>query len=92
LVGPPETRNVVTITIVTSGILPRRQHVDSRPAGRASCGSSSRPESTPTSAAGQPNRLEAKRLGVTEKTVKAHLTQIYAAIGVTDRVQATPFE
>jgi DNA-binding NarL/FixJ family response regulator len=40
-------------------------------------------------AAGQPNRLVAKQLGVTEKTVKAHLTQIYAAIGVTDRVQAT---
>lgn len=40
-------------------------------------------------AAGHPNRLVAKHLGVTEKTVKAHLTQIYAAIGVTDRVQAT---
>ena len=39
--------------------------------------------------AGQPNRLVAKQLGVTEKTVKAHLTQIYAAIGVSDRVQAT---
>lgn len=40
-------------------------------------------------AAGLPNRLVGKRLGVSEKTVKAHLTQIYAAIGVTDRVQAT---
>ncbi len=40
-------------------------------------------------AAGQPNRLVAKHLGVSEKTVKSHLTQIYAAIGVTDRVQAT---
>jgi DNA-binding NarL/FixJ family response regulator len=40
-------------------------------------------------AAGQPNRLVAKHLGVSEKTVKAHLTQIYAAIGVRDRVQAT---
>lgn len=38
---------------------------------------------------GQPNRLVARQLGVTEKTVKAHLTQIYVAIGVTDRVQAT---
>ncbi len=27
-------------------------------------------------AAGQPNRLVAKHLGVSEKTVKAHLTQI----------------
>ncbi len=40
-------------------------------------------------AEGHPNRLVAKRLGVSEKTVKAHLTQIYAALGVTDRVQAT---
>lgn len=40
-------------------------------------------------AEGLPNRLVAKRLGLSEKTVKAHLTQIYAAIGVADRVQAT---
>lgn len=39
-------------------------------------------------AEGLPNRLVAKRLGVSEKTVKAHLTQIYASLGVTDRVQA----
>lgn len=39
-------------------------------------------------AAGLPNRLVARRLDISEKTVKAHLTQIYAAIGVTDRVQA----
>lgn len=39
-------------------------------------------------AEGLPNRLVARRLGVSEKTVKAHLTQIYATIGVTDRVQA----
>jgi DNA-binding NarL/FixJ family response regulator len=37
---------------------------------------------------GLPNRLVARRLGVSEKTVKAHLTQIYSAIGVGDRVQA----
>lgn len=39
-------------------------------------------------AVGLPNRLVARRLDISEKTVKAHLTQIYAAIGVTDRVQA----
>lgn len=39
-------------------------------------------------AQGLPNRLVARQLGVSEKTVKAHLTQIYATIGVTDRVQA----
>ena len=38
--------------------------------------------------AGLPNRLVARRLDISEKTVKAHLTQIYATIGVTDRVQA----
>lgn len=40
-------------------------------------------------AAGLPNRLVARELGISEKTVKAHLTQVYAALGVTDRVQAT---
>lgn len=39
-------------------------------------------------ATGLPNRLIARRLDISEKTVKAHLTQIYAALGVADRVQA----
>jgi DNA-binding NarL/FixJ family response regulator len=39
-------------------------------------------------AAGLSNRLIAGRLGISEKTVKAHLTQVYLALGVTDRVQA----
>lgn len=39
-------------------------------------------------AEGLPNRLVARRLAISEKTVKAHLTQIYATLGVTDRVQA----
>ena len=37
---------------------------------------------------GMPNKLIARRLGISEKTVKAHLTSIFRAIGVTDRVQA----
>lgn len=40
-------------------------------------------------AAGLPNRMVARRLGVSEKTVKAHLTQIYQVLDVSDRVQAT---
>jgi DNA-binding NarL/FixJ family response regulator len=40
-------------------------------------------------ATGLPNRLIGRRLDISEKTVKAHLTQIYAALGVADRVQAT---
>jgi DNA-binding NarL/FixJ family response regulator len=39
-------------------------------------------------AAGHPNKVIARRLGISEKTVKSHLTNIYRQIGVTDRVQA----
>jgi DNA-binding NarL/FixJ family response regulator len=39
-------------------------------------------------AGGLANKLIARRLGITERTVKAHLTNIFAAIGVTDRTQA----
>ncbi len=34
------------------------------------------------------NKLIARDLGISEKTVKAHLTTIFQRIGVTDRVQA----
>jgi DNA-binding NarL/FixJ family response regulator len=37
---------------------------------------------------GLPNKLIARELGITEKTVKAHLTTIFQRIDVTDRVQA----
>lgn len=37
---------------------------------------------------GLPNKLIARRLEISEKTVKAHLTRVYAQIGVTDRTQA----
>jgi DNA-binding NarL/FixJ family response regulator len=37
---------------------------------------------------GLPNKLIARDLGISEKTVKAHLTTIFQRIGVTDRVQA----
>jgi len=39
-------------------------------------------------ARGLPNKLIARQLGIAEKTVKAHLTQIYGQIGVSDRTQA----
>ncbi len=38
---------------------------------------------------GHSNRIIARQLGITERTVKAHLTNIYQRIGVRDRVQAT---
>jgi DNA-binding NarL/FixJ family response regulator len=39
-------------------------------------------------AEGLPNKLIARRLGISEKTVKAHLTSVFRAIGVDDRTQA----
>jgi DNA-binding NarL/FixJ family response regulator len=38
--------------------------------------------------AGLANKQIARRLGITERTVKGHLTAVYSAIGVTDRTQA----
>jgi DNA-binding NarL/FixJ family response regulator len=37
---------------------------------------------------GLPNKAIARKLGITERTVKAHLTNIYQRLGVTDRTQA----
>jgi DNA-binding NarL/FixJ family response regulator len=39
-------------------------------------------------AEGLPNKLIARRLEISEKTVKAHLTSIYQQINVSDRTQA----
>lgn len=39
-------------------------------------------------AQGQPNKTIARRLGISERTVKAHLTSIFHRIGVVDRTQA----
>jgi DNA-binding NarL/FixJ family response regulator len=39
-------------------------------------------------ARGLPNKLIARELDISEKTVKAHLTQVFRAIAVTDRTQA----
>ena len=39
-------------------------------------------------ARGLPNKLIARELQISEKTVKAHLTSVYRTIGVTDRTQA----
>lgn len=37
---------------------------------------------------GLPNKLIARRLEISEKTVKAHLTSVFSQIGVSDRTQA----
>lgn len=39
-------------------------------------------------AAGLANKQIARRLGITERTVKAHLTSVFQQLGVTDRTQA----
>jgi DNA-binding NarL/FixJ family response regulator len=39
-------------------------------------------------AGGLPNKLIARELGISEKTVKAHLTRVFQQLGVTDRTQA----
>jgi DNA-binding NarL/FixJ family response regulator len=39
-------------------------------------------------AQGLPNKLIARKLSLSEKTVKAHLTSVFRQIGVTDRTQA----
>jgi DNA-binding NarL/FixJ family response regulator len=63
--------------------------VDSRRAGPPA------PELTPRErevlellATGLANKQIARRLGITERTVKAHLTSIFGELGVTDRTQA----
>jgi DNA-binding NarL/FixJ family response regulator len=35
-----------------------------------------------------PNKVIAVKLGISEKTVKTHLTRVFQQIGVTDRTQA----
>ena len=37
---------------------------------------------------GQPNKSIARRLQISERTVKGHVTRIFQRIGVTDRTQA----
>ena len=39
-------------------------------------------------ASGLANKQIARKLGISEKTVKGHLTHVFQAIGVTDRTQA----
>ncbi len=38
---------------------------------------------------GLPNKQIARRVGISDKTVKAHLTNVYRCLGVDDRVQAS---
>jgi DNA-binding NarL/FixJ family response regulator len=63
--------------------------LDERAAGRETHELSSRErEVLALVAQGLPNKLIARRLGIAETTVKAHLTSIFQRIDVTDRTQA----
>jgi len=56
------------------------------PAGRALSGREE--EVLRLVALGLANKLIARKLGISERTVKAHLTNVFATLGVTDRTQA----
>ena len=59
------------------------------PAARGTAGLSARErEVLRLVVAGLANKQIARRLGIAERTVKAHLTNIFGRIGVTDRTQA----
>ena len=66
-----------------------RALLDSRRSTRPTAALSSREQEVLRLVAeGLANKAIARRLGITERTVKAHLTNIFARIGVTDRTQA----
>jgi DNA-binding NarL/FixJ family response regulator len=74
-----------------SPLAPRaaREMISDRAQGEANSGLSAREaEVLALVAEGLPNKLIARRLEISEKTVKAHLTSVFAQIGVTDRTQA----
>ena len=63
--------------------------VDARRAPRPAAGLTDRErEVLGLVAEGLANKHIARRLGITERTVKAHLTKVFAALGVGDRTQA----
>jgi DNA-binding NarL/FixJ family response regulator len=84
-------RGVRSASIGDSPIAPRaaREMISERSRGSVSSGLSARElEVLGLVAEGLPNKLIARRLEISEKTVKAHLTRVFAEIGVTDRTQA----
>jgi DNA-binding NarL/FixJ family response regulator len=66
-----------------------RELLSDRVADRSSPGLTERERAVLTLVGtGLPNKLIAMRLGISEKTVKAHLTSIFRQLGVDDRTQA----
>jgi DNA-binding NarL/FixJ family response regulator len=79
-------------------IASRREPVRSAPTESLDAGRAERSGSSPLTereqevlemvSNGLPNKTIARRLGITERTVKAHLTSIFQRLGVSDRTQA----
>lgn len=59
-----------------------------RPAARSDALTAREREVLSLVAAGLPNKSIARRLEISEKTVKAHLTRVYTVLGVQDRTSA----
>jgi DNA-binding NarL/FixJ family response regulator len=69
-----------------TALLPQR-----RPEGPASALSAREREVLALVAEGLPNKTIARRLGISEKTVKSHLTRVFTVLGVSDRTSAALF-
>lgn len=68
-----------------TALLPQRRAETAGPADRLSARER---EVLALVAAGLPNKSIGRRLGISEKTVKAHLTRVFATLGVGDRTSA----
>jgi DNA-binding NarL/FixJ family response regulator len=69
--------------------MPRRRQAEAAHPGRAIDGLTSRQRQIlALMAQGKPNKLIADELGISEATVKSHVTEILRALGVTNRTQA----
>ena len=69
--------------------MPRRRQTEAAHPGRAIDGLTSRQRQIlALMAQGKPNKLIADELGISEATVKSHVTEILRALGVTNRTQA----
>ena len=69
-------------------LLTSRRGGAARPAASASPLSEREEEVLAMVASGLPNKTIGRRLGISERTVKAHLTNVFARLGVADRTQA----
>ncbi|MEI7593012.1 MAG: response regulator transcription factor [Actinomycetes bacterium] len=90
----PPDEIIAALTAASAGGSPldpkaARVLLDHRRAGRETRALSDREQEVLALVAkGLPNKAIARSLGITERTVKAHLTNVFQVLGVTDRTQA----